>query len=256
LIFEKFCGDLLVIGNSPNGRNINVGCGSEDVSQLCEVVRESGAEVGFALDGDGDRLVVIDETGMPLSGDQIIGIFAKYLFDAGRLGDSPIVVTEQSNCGLDSSLAKFGIDVVRCAVGDRNVYYAMLERGAMFGGEESGHLILREFSNTGDGILAGLFAVKILTEYGLSLSLLKSQISLFPKKIQNIRVDRKIPLAEMKGFGELLDSIKRSEPDYGRVFVRYSGTENKLRVLVEAKSVPAVDKILTCVCKFLKCNLA
>jgi phosphoglucosamine mutase len=198
---------------------------------------------------------MVDENGDPVDGEQILGIVAKYLFGKNRLANNLIVTTEQSNSGLDGSLAKFGIGVVRCEVGDRSVYCAMLEHGASFGGEESGHLILREFSNTGDAISAAVLVLKIMAESELPLSLLKADISLIPRKLCSIQIGQRIPLDSVEGFGELLDSLKKSEPDYGRVFARYSGTEEKLRVLVEAKSEPAVDKILTYVREFLESRL-
>ncbi|MDR2436289.1 MAG: hypothetical protein LBD33_03210 [Puniceicoccales bacterium] len=254
IILKKICRDLAIIGNEPDGKNINVDCGSENIGTLCNAVKGFPASIGIAHDGDADRLIMVDESGEPVRGDQIMGIIAKYLLSKNQLRHNLVVVTEQSNFGLDSSLAKFGIGVVRCEVGDRNVYNSMIEHDASLGGEESGHLILREFSNTGDAISAAVLVLKIMAESGLRLSLLKGDISLLPQKLCNIQVRKKIPLHEIRGFGELLDSLKKSEPDYGRVFVRYSGTEDKLRVLVEAKSEAAVDKILTCVCKFLGCS--
>jgi phosphoglucosamine mutase len=251
-ILRKICPDLIVIGDKPDGKNINAGCGSENITTLCKAVKDYEAAVGIAHDGDGDRLAVVDESGEPVDGDQILGIIAKYLFAKNRLKNNLIVATEQSNSGLDGSLSKFGIRVLRSEVGDRNVYRAMLENDASMGGEESGHIILREFSNTGDAISAAVLLLKIMAESELPLSVLKADIALLPKKLRNIRVERKVPLNEVSGFGEVLDFLQKSEPDYGRVFVRYSGTENKLRVLVEARSEPAVDKILTCVCEFLE----
>ncbi|MDR2721159.1 MAG: hypothetical protein LBB15_02625 [Puniceicoccales bacterium] len=255
LILQKICKDLVVIGNEPNGKNVNTDCGSENIGTLCSAVKKFSAAVGIAHDGDADRLVMVDENGIPVKGDQVIGIIAKYLSCKNRLKHNLVVVTEQSNFGLDDSLAKFSIGVIRCEVGDRSVYYSMLEQDASFGGEESGHLILREFLNTGDAISAAVLVLKIMAESGLQLSLLKTDISLLPQKLCNIQVRRKVPLHEIQGFGELLNFLGKSEPDYGRVFARYSGTEDKLRVLIEAKSEAAVDKILTCVRKFLGCRL-
>ncbi|MDR3274175.1 MAG: hypothetical protein LBS87_02465 [Puniceicoccales bacterium] len=254
-ILRKICRDLVVIGDKPDGKNINVECGSESIATLCQSVKDHRAAVGIAHDGDADRLVMVDETGVPVNGDQVLGVIAKYLFNENRLSNNLLVVTEQSNSGLDSSLSKLGIGVVRCGVGDRNVYYSMLKHGASLGGEESGHLILREFSNTGDAISAAVLMLKIMAETGAPLSLLKDDISLLPKKLHNIKVSQKIPLSEIDGFDKLLNFLKTSEPNYGRVFVRYSGTENKLRVLVEARTEATVDKILTCVCEFLERRL-
>jgi phosphoglucosamine mutase len=252
---RKICQDLVVIGDKSDGKNINMECGSESIAALCQAVKDHRAAVGIAHDGDADRLVMVDESGIPVNGDQVLGIIAKYLFNGNRLNNDLLVVTEQINSRSDSSLNKLGIGVVRCEVGDRNVYYSMLECDASLGGEESGHLILREFSNTGDAISAAVLMLKIMAETKSPLSLLKEDISLLPKKLQNIKVNQKIPLNEIGGFDELLNSLKKSEPNYGRVFVRYSGTENKLRVLVEARTEASVDKILTCVCEFLEHNL-
>ncbi|MDR1255683.1 MAG: hypothetical protein LBJ94_02015 [Puniceicoccales bacterium] len=254
-ILRKICRNLTVIGDVPDGRNINVGCGSENIAALCRAVKEHGGAVGIAHDGDADRLAMVDETAVPVDGDQILGIVAKYLLAKNRLNNGIIVVTDQSNSGLDSSLGKIGIRVVRCDVGDRNVYHAMLEHGASFGGEESGHLILREFFNTGDAISAAVMVLRIMAETGRPLSSLKTDIPLLPKKLHSIQIGKKIPLGEIQGFDELLNSLRKAEPGYGRVFARYSGTENKLRVLVEAKTAPIVDKILTFVCEFLNHKL-
>jgi phosphoglucosamine mutase len=255
-ILHKFCRDLTAIGDNPDGRNINLNCGSEHIAALCESVRNTGARLGFAQDGDGDRLVVVDETGEPVDGDQLLGVIAGYLFQKKRLKNGLVVVTEQSNFGLDRSLNALGITVVRCDVGDRSVYQAMLKHGASFGGEESGHIIFREISNGGDAVAAAVLVLKIVGELGRPLSELKATIPLYPKKLCNINVMEKIPLHGIAGFGELLDFLRRSEPDYGRVFARYSGTENKLRVLVEARSNFAVDKILTSVRKFLESTIS
>lgn len=243
-ILKKFCKNLVVVGNQPDGKNINVDCGTEHVDNLIKAVKKHQACVGIAHDGDADRLIMVDETGTILTGDEIIGILAKNLKKKKELKNDTVVVTEQSNSGLDETLKYDNIKVIRSDVGDRNVYYSMLEHDSILGGEESGHIILRQFSNTGNAISAAICVLQILAESADKLSILKQQIKLFPKKSLNLNVQNKIPLNELQEVNTLLDNLKNTNADYMRVLIRYSGTENKLRILVEAKTEVMAGKIL------------
>lgn len=253
MILEKFCTNLITVYNSPNGNNINDNCGSEYIDNIKTIVKKTQSYAGIAHDGDGDRLIMVDETGKCLNGDQIIGIIANYLKEKNLLLNNTIVVTQQSNSGLDESLSKNEINVIRTDVGDRNVYYSMLQHNCILGGEESGHIILKNLSNTGDAIAAAILILKISLEKNLSLSKLKKQIHLFPKHSINIYIEQKLPLSEFSSLQVLLRDMQINEPNYKRSLIRYSGTENKLRILVEATNeaiLPEIsEKIYNCIRK-------
>lgn len=252
-ILRKCCLNLEIIGNLPDGKNININCGSEHINRLKTEVQKRNAYFGIAHDGDGDRLIMVDENAQCLNGDQIIGIIANYLKHKGLLKNNIVVVTKQSNCGLDESLEDDGIKVVRTDIGDRNVYYEMVKHRSILGGEESGHIILREYANTGDAISAAMMILKIMSETKCSLSELAKKIRLFPKKMINLRVEKHVPIEQLTDLTRLLQRLKDTNFDYKRSLIRYSGTENKLRIMVEAKTEScasdAVQQIQDCVVK-------
>lgn len=242
-ILQKYCKNLYIVSNHPDGRNINFNCGSEHIERLQTEVKNRHAHIGIAHDGDGDRLIMVDENARCLNGDQIIGIIANYLKQKQLLTNNVVVVTKQSNCGLDESLKKIGIHTVRTDVGDRNVYYNMVQCGSVLGGEESGHIILRKQAHTGDAISAAVLVLKIISETGSSLSKLANTIRLFPKKMVNLSVGTKIPIEEFTDLTRLLQNFENSNYGYKRSLIRYSGTENKLRILVEADTVTNADNL-------------
>lgn len=228
----KYLGaDVVALGNQPDGTNINRNCGSEFADRLCEIVIAEGAWLGFAHDGDGDRLVVVDEDGCKLDGDEVLGLLAIDMKQKNNLLNDTIVVTHQSNSGLKESLKTYGIKTETCDIGDRSVFYKMLDCGVGFGGENSGHIILKEESPTGDGLRTLL---KLLTLAQVQpLKERKKQIVLLPKLEDFMWVERKIPLQQLSNLDRLCKNIQNH---LGRVYVRYSGTENKLRFLVEAET--------------------
>lgn len=221
--------DIISFGDSPNGVNINENCGSEHADRLVDIVKEQHAWLGFAHDGDGDRIVVVDENGERLEGDELLGLLAIDLEQNDRLDNNTIVVTEQSNSGLKKSLEAFGITVKTCSIGDREVYYGLKMYKANFGGESSGHIILKGEAPTGDGLRVLLKLLFLAKEEPLCER--KKAIHLLPKCEGALIVKEKVPLAQLERLNKLLTELKNAS---GRAYVRYSGTENKLRFLVEA----------------------
>lgn len=227
---------LVQIGETPEGAKINDGVGSEYPEKLAALVKENNAHIGIAHDGDGDRLVVCDEKGSILSGEEVIGILALHFLRTGRLRHDTVVTTFQSNFGLDRTIAAAGGRVVRTDIGDRNVLLEMLEHDYSFGGESSGHLIFRDHSVAGDGLLGALFLFALMKDTGKPLSVLRKQVQLFPQNTTNLRVAEKIPLEKCKALTKARKELDKKLDGCGRILVRYSGTEPKLRLLAEAET--------------------
>ena len=221
--------DLIAFGDQPNGENINRDCGSEHADRLQTVVKQHNAWLGFTHDGDGDRLVVIDEQGQRLDGDQLLGLLALDFYERGRLRNNCLVVTEESNSGLAKSLQPFGIRVATCDVGDRNVFYKLEEEGAILGGENSGHVIFKDEAPTGDGLRVLLELLKLAQRKPLHER--TQAITLCPQCTASLTVADKRPLEQLL---HLNATRERLEKTCDRIRIRYSGTENKLRFLVEA----------------------
>lgn len=243
-VFRRWGASLHLIGDQPDGANINDGVGSEYPAQLARTVIEQKAAIGIAHDGDGDRLVVCDETGTIIDGDIILGIFGRYAMQAGALKSGVFVATVHSNLGLDHALSDAGGRVERVDVGDRNVAERMRELGANIGGESSGHIIFSDFATTGDGLLAAIKIIELMLKTGKLLSELRREVVLFPQRTLNLRVAQKTPLAELKSLPTAIRKVESAFGGDGRVLVRYSGTEPKLRLLVEGKDEALVAKAL------------
>ena len=224
------------LGDAPNGSNINHDRGSEHPGELCRQTRVLKADLGMAYDGDGDRVRFCDESGSLLDGDEALGILAMGANARGVLAKSTLVVTVMSNLGLDHSLREVGISVVRVGVGDRRVQHAMLRHGYTLGGESSGHIICGERSMTGDGLLATLALLEVLRREGKPLSRLRQQIRLYPQLMESLFVERKIPIEEIPALQQGVEAVERDLAGHGRILLRYSGTEPKLRLLVEAET--------------------
>ena len=234
-VFQHWGAEILLIGDRPDGLNINDGVGSECPAQLAEAVLKHKAHIGIAHDGDGDRLVVCDEGGTIVDGDIILALFGRYALKAGTLKSGTLVSTIHSNLGLDHAVRRAGGQVDRVDVGDRNVAYRMRELGANIGGESSGHIIFSDFATTGDGLLAAVKIIELMRTTGKALSELRKEITLFPQSTTNLRVAKKRPLADLKSLQSVIKATEQDLGDEGRVLVRYSGTESKLRLLVEGK---------------------
>lgn len=235
----------------PDGININDRCGALHPEQLGTKVLSDGSDIGIAFDGDGDRFIAVDETGTVVDGDKIIGICAQHLKKNGRLKKDTVVTTVMSNAGLEKYLLEKGIKMLRTPVGDRYVFEEMSKSGAVLGGENSGHIIFSDINPTGDGIVAALTVLEIMTETGYRLSDLAKEISLFPQFMSKVKVEKKIPLEEIPGLAEL---IKENEAGLagGRMLVRYSGTEPVLRVMAEGPDILKVKSSVESVAAFIK----
>lgn len=243
-VLRELGAEVVPIFNSPNGININAGCGSTRPEALQRAVIEHGAHVGLAHDGDADRLIAVDARGRVVDGDHIMVACARHLQAAGKLAENTVVVTVMSNMGLRLAMQESGIRVVETKVGDRYVLEELLRTGACFGGEQSGHIIFLEYSTTGDGILTALYLLKVMKESGRTLAELASQMEAFPQLLENVRVTDKE--AVMKS-PVLADAIKRMEGELqgrGRILVRPSGTESLVRVMAEGRDMSRLRSVV------------
>ncbi len=225
--------DIDVIHNSPNGININDNCGSQHTQDLKKRVLDQGASIGLAFDGDGDRLIAIDEKGREIAGDRILFICAKMLSDEGKLKNNLVVGTVMSNLGLRVACSRCGFTYHAAKVGDRYVLEDMLRLGGVVGGEESGHMIFLNHHTTGDGIITALQLIAAMVKTGKPLSELADLMEIYPQKLINVNVKRKPNIASMPEIMAVIERIEKELGDEGRVLVRYSGTQNMCRVMVE-----------------------
>ncbi|CAA6676827.1 MULTISPECIES: phosphoglucosamine mutase [unclassified Lentimonas] len=242
--FKRWGAELILIGNQPDGENINQGVGSEHPELLGEAVVKHGANLGIAHDGDGDRVVVCDETGVAVDGDILLGLFGLYALRSGALGNNTLVATVQSNLGLDLAMREAGGRVERTDIGDRNVARVMREIGSNIGGESSGHIIFSDFATTGDGLLAAVKLIGVMCHAKKPLSELRQEIRLFPQGTLNLKVAEKKPLDTLDTLNKAIAAVEKDFGEDGRVLVRYSGTEPKLRLLVEGKDEKRVSNAL------------
>lgn len=241
-VFRELGADVTLIHNDPNGLNINDNCGSQHTQDLRRTVVETGAAIGLAFDGDGDRLIAVDENGTEITGDQILVICARQLQKEGRLANDLLVTTVMSNLGLKLACEEFGFRHHASKVGDRYVLEDMQRLGAVLGGEDSGHMIFLRHHTTGDGILSALQLVAAMLKANQPLSELARQMQVFPQKLINIDVARK---PEVTSVPEIVAVIARVESELegrGRVLVRYSGTQNMCRVMVEGPTPELTER--------------
>ncbi|WP_070329315.1 phosphoglucosamine mutase [Exiguobacterium aurantiacum] len=241
-LFADLEANVSTIGNSPNGLNINEGVGSTHPEHLAQFVREKGADMGLAFDGDGDRLIAIDENGDIVDGDKIMYICGKYLSEKGRLKDNTIVATVMSNLGFHKAVEDAGMTALQTAVGDRYVVEEMKKHNYTLGGEQSGHLIFLDYSTTGDGMLSGVQLAQIVKTTGRKLSELAAEMPVYPQTLVNIRVTNKQDA--MTG-ERVLTTIQEAEAEMngnGRILVRASGTEPLVRVMAEAPTKEECDR--------------
>ena len=224
---------LSVFHAAPDGVNINEECGSTHAGEISRLVKETGAQIGISHDGDADRLVLCDEKGEVVDGDEILAMTALDALKRGTLAGKTLVATVMSNFGLDESIAAAGGKVVRTAVGDRYVVEAMREGDFSIGGEQSGHLIFRDHGTTGDGLIAALQVLRIMTESGRPLSELRKCLKKYPQAQRNLRVKEKPPIESLKGVSALVHETEAALAGKGRILLRYSGTEPKVRLLIE-----------------------
>lgn len=232
-VFRALGAEVIGIGCSPDGHNINAGVGSEHPERLAQRVRDAGARLGVAHDGDGDRCVLCDELGAVLDGDEIMTILAMYALSCGKLEKQTLVTTVQSNLGVDAAITHAGGRVYRTSVGDRYVIERMLEKGATLGGESSGHIICADVSPTGDGLIAALKVVEVMLATGKPLSELRRVLVKYPQLTAALYVREKKPVETLPTVSSVILQLEKELGARGRVLVRYSGTEAKLRLLVE-----------------------
>lgn len=239
-ILRELGADVMVFNNLPNGTNINAECGSTYPQRIQDYVRETQAQIGITHDGDADRVLLCDENGELVDGDEIMAIAAVDFLKHNRLEGRTLVSTIMSNYGLEETLAAYGGHVIRTKVGDRYVLEAMLSGGYNVGGEQSGHMIFRDYSTTGDGIVSALQILRVMIETGEPLSQLKQVLKKYPQAQRNLRVREKPPLESLEEVQSLIADAEDSLNGKGRVLLRYSGTEPKVRLLIEGRDKNAI----------------
>jgi len=242
-VLRELGADVIVIGNHPDGKNINENCGSMFPENLCAKVVEHRAHLGIAHDGDADRVLLCDEKGNLIDGDDIMAIAALDMLAQKTLAGKTLVATVMSNAGLEAAIKKSGGKMLRTAVGDKNVIDEMLKNGFRFGGEQSGHLIFRDFGTTGDGLVAALQILRIMKAKEQSLSKLAKCWTRFPQLVTNVKVREKKPFEQLNGVTKLVaEAEKELRSASGRVLLRYSGTEPKARLLLEGRDAKVLEK--------------
>ena len=241
-IFETLGAETYVIGNRPNGVNVNLDCGSTHIEALRKLVKENCLDVGFAFDGDADRCLAVDEHGNLVDGDMIMYLCAKHMKERGRLGDTKVVTTIMSNFGLYKALDELGIGYEKTAVGDKYVYENMKENGHLIGGEQSGHIIFHKYANTGDGLLTAIKVMQVMLERKCSLSELVKDLKIYPQVLKNAKVTDKDAALNDPDVQKEVQAVAARLGDYGRILLRKSGTEPVLRVMVEAQSLDTCEK--------------
>jgi phosphoglucosamine mutase len=242
-VLRELGAEVIAYGNQPDGKNINQDCGSMHPAMMCQKIWEHRADVGIAHDGDADRVLLSDEQGKLVDGDDILAIAGLDLLAQGLLAEKTVVATAMSNAGLDTAIRAAGGNVIRTAVGDKNVIDEMLRNGFNFGGEQSGHMIFRDYSSTGDGLVCALQILRIMRAHGRPLSRLAQCWTRFPQVVTNILVREKRPFEELDGLNQLVNEAESElKSDGGRIFLRYSGTEPKARLLLEARDPALLDK--------------
>lgn len=234
-VFDELGAEVVSIGVTPDGHNINDACGSLHPRLVEKTVLKVEADVGIALDGDADRVIFVDERGAEVDGDQIMGIIAMDMIRQGRLHQNTLVVTVMSNMGLDRTIRGIGGAVVRTPVGDRHVVERMRYGGYNFGGEQSGHLIFLDHTTSGDGIIAALQILKIMVETGKPLSELASTVKTYPQVVQSVPIGARRKLNEIPGLREIIRESRERLQSNGRILVRYSGTQPVCRVMAEGE---------------------
>ena len=256
LVFNEQLFNSHFIHDIPNGKNINLNCGSQDIQDLKTQVLKTKSDVGLAFDGDADRLIVVDEFGKEITGDCIIAICAKYARETHKMQKNIVVSTTMSNIGLTKALDLMGIEHLKSDVGDRKVLELMKKSGAVIGGEDSGHLIFLKYHTTGDGMLSALRLLEVIKETKQSISNLASIMTIFPQVLMNVEVDDSRP--DFKQIKNIVDTIKKVEQklgNKGRVLIRYSGTQPLLRVMVEGPDQALVENYCIDICESIKRHL-
>ncbi len=254
MVFQELGAEVIVLSDKPDGFNINREAGALHPENLAEAVKTYRADIGIALDGDADRIIMVDETGKVVNGDAILAVSAVHFKETGLLKSNKVIATSMSNLALDELLSSKGIEVIRVGVGDKNVVKAMRELSVNVGGEQSGHIIFLDHATTGDGIVAALKVLEVMQTKKVKLSSLSNQLIPYPQKQINLKVKNKKPLNEIEGYQDFIDErLKRLKK--GRVLVRYSGTEPLIRILVEGQDSKLISEVGHEIESFLKKKL-
>lgn len=243
-VFDALGADTYVINNTPNGTNINRGCGSTHIEGLQKYVVDNDLDVGFAFDGDADRCLAVDEKGELVDGDKIMYIIGSYMKENGQLGDTKVVTTVMSNFGLYKALDKLGIGYEKTAVGDKYVYENMRQNGHLIGGEQSGHIIFGKLANTGDGLLTAIKIMQVIMDKKMKLSELAKPMVTYPQVLKNVKVTDKDTTMNDPDVQAACDSVTAELGSEGRILLRKSGTEPVLRVMVEAGSFELCEQMV------------
>ena len=238
-VFNELGAETFVLNDAPDGSNINKDCGALHPDKLAKEVLKYRADIGFALDGDADRLVVVDNKGQVVDGDKLLASLAMHLKEENRLSNDGVVATVMSNQALEDFLKENSVELFRCDVGDKNVLEVMQKRGLNFGGEQSGHVILSDYAKTGDGLAAALQVISLVIKSGKKAHKALNPFELYPQKLVNLKISKKIPLEDIEGYHDKIQDVKSLGL---RPLIRYSGTENLLRILLEGKDEELVSK--------------
>ncbi len=248
-VLEELGAEVIVLHHEPDGFNINEGCGALHPKDVGKAVKKYRADIGFALDGDADRLVVVDEKGEVVDGDQLLGALGLFMHRFGLLKGDGIVATVMSNQALEDAMTEAGLKLYRCGVGDKYVLETMRENGLNFGGEQSGHVIMHDFAKTGDGLVTALQVLALVLKSGAKASDVLRPFELYPQKLVNLDVKTKRPLREIEGLAAELSAVEDARM---RHLIRYSGTENKLRILLEGQDADALAETMARLSGFLR----
>jgi len=240
--FSHLKAEIITLSVSPDGKNINKNCGSLHLKNLQNAVVENHCDFGLAFDGDGDRCIFVDETGEIRDGDCLIAIAADELNKKGELKNNSVVATVMANFGFNIAMERDGIKIISSAVGDKYVHDEMIKNDVILGGEQSGHIIFRNFLNTGDGLLTSIQISAIIKKSKKSLSQLSETMKKYPQILLNVKVEKKIPIAENKKLSDVIKSVEKKLNGNGRVLVRYSGTEPLLRIMVEGPGEKVINQ--------------
>ena len=235
-VFSELGASVLMINNTPDGYNINRDCGATDTKHLQKEVLENNADLGIAFDGDGDRLIMVDHKGQKVDGDELVFIIANAWKESGDLKSNKVVGTKMTNLGIQLAFAEIGVSFIEADVGDRHVMDQLIEHKAVLGGEGSGHIICLNKSTSGDGIIAALQVLEVMSKTGKTLLELKSKMTKYPQVLINVKTDTKVNLQEESKLSQAINSVESKLSKTGRVLVRESGTEPLVRVMVESSN--------------------
>jgi len=255
MVFRKLGFETILINANPDGKNINLHCGSTDLEGLKKKTINENADLGIGFDGDGDRVIFIDNQGNILDGDYTLFVLSELLSKYEKDFNKVVVGTIMSNLGLEDALKKKGINFLRTMIGDKNVYKEMNSYNSILGGEQSGHIILRNLQKTGDGILTTIFFIKSLLNLGLKPSDIYKKLDLYPQKTVSVFVREKKLLEDWKELNDMIEKFNDKYGKYSRLLIRYSGTEPKIRIMIESKSIDVINKNMENFVNFIKSNI-